>query len=136
MLECNAHGVAGDWRLPSLDEELQCSNTLVGMATKAETRMYKRTSSVDSAYILRRVEDDKVARLAEMERDAKTRRGKGKDEDESSSHGGSEMQAIEGAAEEELAGDNHGHLWDQRAPCWFARGRCIAQRADERGAAQ
>ena len=31
---------------------------------------------------------------------------------------------------------NHGYLWDQEAPCWFSRGRRIAQRADERGAAQ
>ena len=69
MLECNAWGVSGTWQLPSLDEELQWSSTLVEKATRVEAGMYKRTSSMEVAYILRRVEEDKAAQLAEMARE-------------------------------------------------------------------
>ena len=52
--------------------------------------MYKRGSSVEVAYILRRVEEAKVTRLAEMAKAAKAGKGKGKAGDGSASHGGSE----------------------------------------------
>ena len=52
--------------------------------------MYKRSSTVEVVYILKRVEEDKVARRAEMEKAAKARKGKGKAGDGSSSQGGSE----------------------------------------------
>ena len=35
-------------------------------ATRVEIGMYKCTSSVEVAYIMRRIEEDKAARLAEM----------------------------------------------------------------------
>ena len=54
--DCNTHGVASDWRLPTLDEELEWSSALVGKATSVVTEMYKRTSSMDVAYIMRRIE--------------------------------------------------------------------------------
>ena len=78
MPNCNAHGVTNDWRLTTFDEELQWSSTLVDKATKVEAGMYKRTSFVEVAYILRRVEEDKAARLAEVARAAKAWKGKGK----------------------------------------------------------
>nr|XP_020194144.1 uncharacterized protein LOC109779957 [Aegilops tauschii subsp. strangulata] len=110
MPDCNAEGVASAWQLPTLDEELQWSSTLVERATRAKTGMYKRTFVAEVAYILKRVEEDKAARLAEMEKAAKAGKGKGKAEDMSSSQGGSEVQTTEGAAEEELVGDNFAGL--------------------------
>nr|XP_020172061.1 protein ENL-like [Aegilops tauschii subsp. strangulata] len=110
MPDCNAEGVASTWQLPTLDEELHWSSTLVERAARTETGMYKHTSSTEVAYILKRVEEDKAARLTEMEKAAKARKGKGKAEDMSSSHGSSEAQTTEGDAGEELAGDNFAGL--------------------------
>ena len=45
MPDCNAQGVASTWQMPTLDEELEWSSTLVEVATTVETRMYKPTSS-------------------------------------------------------------------------------------------
>ena len=70
---------------PSLDEELQWSSTLVERATRTEDGMYKRTYAAEVAYILKRVEEDKFAHLAEMEKSAKAGKGKGKDGNGSSS---------------------------------------------------
>nr|XP_020178872.1 brain acid soluble protein 1-like [Aegilops tauschii subsp. strangulata] len=72
--------------------------------------MYKRTSVAEVAYILKRVEEEKAARLAEMEKATKAGKGKGETRDGSSSQGGSKTQATEGAAGEELAGDNFAGL--------------------------
>lgn len=58
------------------------------------------------AYILRRVEEHKAARLTETAKGAKAGKDKGKAEDESSSHGGSEARVMEGVAGEELSRDN------------------------------
>ena len=75
-------------------------------ATMVETRMYKRTSSMEVAYILWRVKEHKAARLTDIGKRAKAHKGKGKAEDESSSHGGSEALAMEGAAGDQLVRDN------------------------------
>ena len=64
MPDCNAHGVSGNCQLPTLEEELVWSSTLVERATKVETRMYKRTSKVEEAFIKRRIEEDKALRAA------------------------------------------------------------------------
>ena len=72
--------------------------------------MYKRTFAMEVAYLLKRVAEDKDARCAEMEKAAKAGKGKGKAGDGSSSHGGSKVQTTEGAAGEELAGDNFAGL--------------------------
>ena len=85
MPDYNAEGVSGTWQLPSLDEELQWSNTLVEKATRVEDGMYKRTSAAEVAYILKRVTEDKAARRAEMEKAAKAGKGKGKAGNRSSS---------------------------------------------------
>ena len=53
---------------------------------------------------MRRVEEHKAARLAEMVKGVKAGKGKGKAEDESSSHGGSEAQATKGATRKNLSG--------------------------------
>ena len=47
--------------------------------------MYKRTSAVEVAYILKRVEEDKAARIMEMEKAVKAGKGKGKARNGSSS---------------------------------------------------
>ena len=39
MSDCNAHGVAGDWRLPTPDEELEWSNALVEKVARVEAGM-------------------------------------------------------------------------------------------------
>ena len=78
MPDCNAEGIASTWQLPTLDEELHWSSTLVERAARTETGMYKHTSSAEVAYILKRVEEDKAARLTEMVRAAKAGKGKGK----------------------------------------------------------
>ena len=57
-------------------------------------------------FIKRRIEEDKAARVAEMAKAGKAGKGKGKAEDESSSHGGSEAQATEGVARKNLLGTN------------------------------
>ena len=106
MPDCNAEGVSGTWQLPSLDEELQWSNTLVEKATRVEDGMYKRTSAAGVAYIPKRVAEDKDARRAEMEKAAKAGKGKGKAGNGSSSQGGSEAQATGDTAGGELAGDS------------------------------
>ena len=85
MPDCNPEGVVSTWQLPTLDVELEWSNTLVERATRTKTRMYKPTSSQDVAYILKRVEEDKAARLAEMGKVGKARKGKVKTEDGNSS---------------------------------------------------
>ena len=72
---------------PSLDEELQWSSTLVERATRNEDGMYKRTYAAEVAYILKRVEEDKSARLAEMKKAAKAGKGKGKARNGSCSQG-------------------------------------------------
>ena len=43
----NVEGVTSTWQLPTLDKELEWSSTLVEVATKVETRMYKPTSSAE-----------------------------------------------------------------------------------------
>ena len=68
--------------MPSFEEDLKWSTTLVEKATKVEDGMYKRTSCVEVAYILRRVLKEKASRLAEVARAAKAGKGKGKAEDE------------------------------------------------------
>ena len=78
MPDCNAGGLSSTWQLPSLDEELQWSNTLVEKATRVEDGMYKRTSAAEVAYILKRVAEHKDARRAGMEKAAKGEKGKGK----------------------------------------------------------
>ena len=78
MPDCNAEGVSSTWQLPSLDEELQWSSTLVEKATRVEDGMYKRTSAAEVTYILKRVAEDKAARYAEMEKAAKAGKGRGK----------------------------------------------------------
>ena len=78
MPDCNAEGVSGTWQLPSLDEELQWSNTLVEKATRVEDGMYECTSAAEVAYILKRVAEHKDARRAGMEKAAKGEKGKGK----------------------------------------------------------
>ena len=110
MPNCNAHGVTNDWRLTTFDEELQWSSTLVEKATRAEEGMYKRTTSVEVAYILKRVAVDMDARRIEMEKAAKAMKGKGKGGDGSSSQGGSEAQAIVDSAREEFARDSFAGL--------------------------
>ena len=67
--------------------------------------MYKRTSFVEATFSKRRIEEDKAARIAVMAKTAKAGKGKGKAEDEGSSHGGSEAQAAEEVAGEDLARD-------------------------------
>ena len=78
MPDCNAEGVSSTWQLPTLDEELQWSSTLVEKATMDEGEMYKHISAAEVAYILKRVAKDKDAHHAEMEKAAKARKGKGK----------------------------------------------------------
>ena len=51
---------------------------LVERATRTKDGMYKRTSAAEVAYILKRVEEDKAAHLAEMEKAAKSGRARGK----------------------------------------------------------
>jgi hypothetical protein len=41
MPDCNAHGVAGDWQLPELNEELAWASNLVERATRVETNMFE-----------------------------------------------------------------------------------------------
>ena len=110
MPDCNAEGVSSTWKLPSLDEELQWSSTLVERATRTETGMYKCTSATEVAYILKRVKEDKAAGLAEMEKAEKYGKGKGKAEDGSSSHSGTEAKTTEGVSWEELVGHNFAGL--------------------------
>ena len=90
MSDCNVEGVSSTWKLPSLDEELQWSSALVERATRTEGEMYKRSSTVEVVYILKRVEEDNTAHCTQMEKAAKVRKGKGKAGDGSSSQGGSE----------------------------------------------
>ena len=78
MPDYNAEGVSSTWQLPTLDEELQWLSTLVERATRTEDGMYKCTSIAEVAYILNRVEEDKVDRRAEMEKAAKAGKSKGK----------------------------------------------------------
>ena len=93
MPDYNVDGVASSWQLPTLDEELEWSNTLEQRATWIDIRMYKPTSSMEVVYILRRVEEAKAARLAEMVKAVKARKSKAKAGDGSSSKCGSEAHA-------------------------------------------